>query len=43
MRTWRAFSRLIDGSGHIAAWGLGLSVAQALTLVPIALLVRARL
>ncbi|HXS34967.1 MAG TPA: ABC transporter ATP-binding protein [Solirubrobacterales bacterium] len=41
MRTWRAFSRLIDGSGHIAAWGLGLSVAQALTLVPIALLVRA--
>ncbi len=40
MRTWRAFSRLIDGSGHIAAWGLGLSVAQALTLVPIALLVR---
>lgn len=41
MRTWRAFSRLIDGSGHIAAWSLGLSVAQALTLVPIALLVRA--
>jgi ATP-binding cassette, subfamily B, bacterial len=40
MRTWRAFSRLIDGSTHIAAWGLGLSVAQALTLVPIALLVR---
>jgi ATP-binding cassette subfamily B protein len=32
---------LIDGSGHIAAWSLGLSVAQALTLVPIALLVRA--
>jgi ABC-type bacteriocin/lantibiotic exporter with double-glycine peptidase domain len=31
---------LIDGSGHIAAWGLGLSVAQSLTLVPIALLVR---
>lgn len=40
MRTWRAFSRLIEGSGHIAVWGLGLSVAQALTLVPIALLVR---
>lgn len=40
MRTWRAFSRLIDGSGHIAAWGLVLSVAQALTLVPIALLAR---
>lgn len=41
MRTWRAFTRLIDGSGHIAAWSLALSVAQALTLVPIALLVRA--
>lgn len=41
MRTWRAFSRLIDGSGHIAAWGLALSVAQSLVLVPIALLVRA--
>ncbi len=40
MQTWRAFSRLIDGSGHIAAWGLGLSVAQSLALVPIALLVR---
>ncbi len=40
MRIWRAFSRLIDGSGHIAVWGLGLSVAQSLTLVPIALLVR---
>jgi ATP-binding cassette subfamily B protein len=40
VRTWRAFSRLIDGSGHIAAWSLGLSVAQSLTLVPIALLVR---
>jgi ATP-binding cassette subfamily B protein len=40
MRTWRAFSRLIDGSTHIAAWGLGLSVVQALTLVPIALLIR---
>jgi len=40
VRTWRAFSRLIEGSGHIAVWGLGLSVAQALTLVPIALLVR---
>jgi ATP-binding cassette subfamily B protein len=40
VRIWRAFSRLIDGSGHIAVWGLGLSVAQSLTLVPIALLVR---
>ncbi len=40
MQTWRAFSRLIDGSGHMAAWGLGLSVAQALALVPIAFLVR---
>lgn len=40
MRTWRTFSRLIDGSGRMAAVGLGLSVAQALTLVPIALLVR---
>ena len=40
MRIWRAFHRLIDGLGHIAAWGLGLSIAQALALVPIALLVR---
>jgi ABC-type bacteriocin/lantibiotic exporter with double-glycine peptidase domain len=40
MRTWRTFSRLITGSGHIAVWGLGLSVAQSLSLVPIALLVR---
>lgn len=40
MRIWRAFSRLIDGSGHLAALGLGLSVTQALALVPIALLVR---
>jgi ABC-type bacteriocin/lantibiotic exporter with double-glycine peptidase domain len=41
VRIWRAFSRLIDGSGHLAALGLCLSVAQALALVPIALLVRA--
>jgi ABC-type bacteriocin/lantibiotic exporter with double-glycine peptidase domain len=41
VRIWRAFSRLIDGSAHLAALGLGLSVAQALALVPIALLVRA--
>jgi ABC-type bacteriocin/lantibiotic exporter with double-glycine peptidase domain len=40
VRIWRAFSRLIDGSGHLAALGLGLSVAQALALVPIALLIR---
>ncbi len=40
MRIWRAFSRLIDGSGRMAALGLGLSVAQALALVPIAILVR---
>lgn len=40
MRIWRAFSRLIDGSAHLAALGLGLSVAQALALVPIALLIR---
>jgi ABC-type bacteriocin/lantibiotic exporter with double-glycine peptidase domain len=40
VRIWRAFSRLIDGSGHLAALGLCLSVAQALVLVPIALLVR---
>lgn len=40
MRIWRAFHRLIDGSGYIAAWALGLSIAQALALVPIALLVR---
>lgn len=40
MRIWSAFSRLIDGSGHLAALGLSLSVAQALALVPIALLVR---
>jgi ATP-binding cassette subfamily B protein len=41
VRIWRAFSRLIDGSGHLATLGLALSVAQALALVPIALLVRA--
>jgi ATP-binding cassette subfamily B protein len=41
VRIWRTFSRLIDGSAHLAALGLGLSVAQALALVPIALLVRA--
>jgi ATP-binding cassette, subfamily B, bacterial len=41
VRIWRAFSRLVDGSGHLAGLGLGLSVAQALALVPIALLVRA--
>jgi ABC-type bacteriocin/lantibiotic exporter with double-glycine peptidase domain len=41
VRIWRTFSRLIDGSTHLAALGLGLSVAQALALVPIALLVRA--
>lgn len=40
MQIWRAFSRLIEGSPHIAAWGLALSVAQAMALVPIALLVR---
>jgi len=40
VRIWRAFSRLIDGSGRMAALGLGLSVAQALALVPIAILVR---
>jgi ATP-binding cassette subfamily B protein len=41
VRIWRTFSRLIDGSTHLATLGLGLSVAQALALVPIALLVRA--
>jgi ATP-binding cassette subfamily B protein len=41
VRIWRTFSRLIDGSTHLAGLGLGLSVAQALALVPIALLVRA--
>jgi ABC-type bacteriocin/lantibiotic exporter with double-glycine peptidase domain len=40
MPVWRAFSRLIDGSGWLAAWGLLISVAQALALIPIALLVR---
>ncbi len=40
MQAWRTFSRLIEGSPHIVAWGLALSVAQSLTLVPIALLVR---
>jgi ABC-type bacteriocin/lantibiotic exporter with double-glycine peptidase domain len=40
MPVWRAFSRLIDGSGWLAAWGLVISVAQALALIPIALLVR---
>jgi ABC-type bacteriocin/lantibiotic exporter with double-glycine peptidase domain len=40
VRTWRTFSRLIEGSRHIAIWSLALSVAQSLVLVPIALLVR---
>jgi ABC-type bacteriocin/lantibiotic exporter with double-glycine peptidase domain len=40
MRIWRAFSRLIEGSGHLAAWSLALSIAQSLALAPIALLVR---
>ncbi len=40
MPVWRAFSRLIDGSGRLAALSLALSVAQSVTLIPIALLVR---
>jgi ATP-binding cassette, subfamily B, bacterial len=40
MRIWGAFSRLVSGSGRLAAWSLVLSVAQSLALVPIALLVR---
>jgi ABC-type bacteriocin/lantibiotic exporter with double-glycine peptidase domain len=40
MRIWRAFSRLIEGSGHLAALSLALSIAQSMALVPIALLVR---
>ena len=40
MPVWRAFSRLIEGSGWLAAWSLAISVAQAIALVPIALLVR---
>jgi ABC-type bacteriocin/lantibiotic exporter with double-glycine peptidase domain len=40
MRVWGAFSRLITGSGRLAALSLVLSVAQSLALVPIALLVR---
>ena len=40
MPVWRAFSRLIAGSGRLAGWSLALSVAQSLALIPIALLVR---
>jgi ABC-type bacteriocin/lantibiotic exporter with double-glycine peptidase domain len=40
MSVWRAFSRLVSGSGRLAAWSLVLSVAQSLALIPIALLVR---
>ncbi len=40
MPVWRAFSRLISGSGRLAAWSLTISVAQAVVLIPIALLVR---
>ncbi len=40
MPVWRAFSRLIAGSGRLAAWSLTISVAQAVVLIPIALLVR---
>jgi ABC-type bacteriocin/lantibiotic exporter with double-glycine peptidase domain len=40
MRVWGAFSRLVSGSGRLAAWSLLLSVAQSLALIPIALLVR---
>jgi ABC-type bacteriocin/lantibiotic exporter with double-glycine peptidase domain len=40
VQTWRTFSRLIEGSRHIAAWSLALSIAQSIALVPIALLVR---
>ena len=40
MRVWRAFSRLIDGSLAWPPWGSAVSVAQALALIPIALLVR---
>ena len=40
MPVWRAFSRLIAGSGRLAAWSLTISVAQAMVLIPIALLVR---
>jgi ABC-type bacteriocin/lantibiotic exporter with double-glycine peptidase domain len=40
MRIWQAFSRLIAGSGRLAALSLALSAAQSVALVPIALLVR---
>jgi len=40
MGVWRAFSRLIEGSGRLATLSLALSVAQSLALIPIALLVR---
>src|ERR1044072_4545626 len=40
MRVWGALSRLVSGSGRLAAWSLLLSVAQSLALIPIALLVR---
>jgi ATP-binding cassette subfamily B protein len=40
VRIWRAFSRLISGSGRLAAWSLAFSIAQSVALIPIALLVR---
>jgi ABC-type multidrug transport system fused ATPase/permease subunit len=38
--SWRALLRLLEGSGHIVAASVAISIAQALLLVPIAFLVR---
>ena len=38
--SWRALLRLLEGSGHVVAASVAISIAQALLLVPIAFLVR---
>jgi ABC-type bacteriocin/lantibiotic exporter with double-glycine peptidase domain len=40
MAIWRAFSRLVEGSRHLAVVSLASSVLQSVVLIPIALLVR---
>ena len=40
MAIWRAFSRLVEGSRHLALVSLASSVLQSVVLIPIALLVR---
>jgi ABC-type bacteriocin/lantibiotic exporter with double-glycine peptidase domain len=40
MGIWRAFSRLVEGSRHLAVVSLTSSILQSIVLIPIALLVR---